>query len=75
MMDANRDDAISQAELRTGLATMGLKLRARQLERSFSIADSDSSGDIDFDEFLEFVGSAENEASRTIKASLLGVRA
>ena len=39
------------------------------------MADLDTSGDIDFEEFLDFVGSADTEASRTIKASLLGVRA
>ena len=74
-MDANRDDSISQVELRTGLATLGLKLSDRQLKMSFRMADTDASGDIDFDEFLEFVGGAEDEASTTIKSSLLGVRA
>ena len=75
MMDANRDDAISQAELRLGLASMNLKLSRKQMGTSFAIADADASGEIDFDEFLEFVGGAEDEASSTIKASLLGVRA
>ena len=75
MMDANRDDAISQAELRLGLASMGLKLSSKNMGRSFAIADTDASGEIDFDEFLEFVGGAENEASKVIKSSLLGVRA
>uniref|UniRef100_A0A7S0P2U6 EF-hand domain-containing protein n=1 Tax=Calcidiscus leptoporus TaxID=127549 RepID=A0A7S0P2U6_9EUKA len=74
-MDTNRDDAISRGELRQGLAMMGLRLSSKTLEQSFAMADLDTSGDIDFEEFLDFVGSADTEASRTIKASLLGVRA
>ena len=54
---------------------MGLKLSGPKMGSSFAIADADESGEIDFDEFLEFVGSAENEASKVIQASLLGVRA
>tara|TARA_B100000795_G_scaffold223575_1_gene178799 strand:- start:359 stop:523 length:165 start_codon:yes stop_codon:yes gene_type:complete len=54
---------------------MNLKLSRKQMGTSFAIADADASGEIDFDEFLEFVGGAEDEASSTIKASLLGVRA
>ena len=54
---------------------MGLQLDQSRLVSSFAAADSDESGDIDFDEFLEFVGVAESEASRAIKGSLLGVRA
>ena len=102
MMDTNRDEAISQPELRAGLASLGLTLSGKQLKTSFVIADADSSGEIDFDvcdgiptgasccsllgvtfwcsnpvlqEFLEFVGGAETEASKAIKDSLLGVRA
>ena len=75
LMDANRDELISAAELRAGLFTMGLKLDEAKLQSSFALADTDGSGDIDFDEFLEFVGTSESEASRAIKGSLLGVRA
>ena len=46
-----------------------------KLRSDFALADTDRSGAIDFDEFLEFVGGAESEASRAIKGSLLGVRA
>ena len=75
LMDANKDAQISQDELRVGLYSMGLKLDDEGLRSTFSLADTDQSGDIDFDEFLEFVGRAESEASRAIKNSLLGVRA
>lgn len=75
LMDANRDEQISIAELRAGLYSMGLKLDETKLRSSFQLADTDASGDIDFDEFLEFVGASESEASTAIKGSLLGVRA
>ena len=51
LMDLNRDEAISQAELRAGLASLGLTLSGKQLAKSFAIADADASGEIDFDEF------------------------
>ena len=75
LMDANRDEQISVTELRAGLCSMGLKLNEKKLQSSFALADTDASGDIDFDEFLEFVGASESEASRAIKGSLLGLRA
>jgi membrane protease YdiL (CAAX protease family) len=75
LMDTNRDEQISEVELRTGLYSMGLKLDSNKLRSNFALADTDQSGDIDFDEFLEFVGSAKSEASQAIKGSLLGVRA
>lgn len=75
LMDSNRDEQISVAELRAGLFTMQLKLDEGNLKSSFDLADTDESGGIDFDEFLDFVGTSESEASRAIKGSLLGVRA
>ena len=75
MMDRNRDEQISEAELRVGLYSLGLKLGGQKLRSDFALADTDRSGAIDFDEVLEFVGGAESEASRAIKGSLLGVRA
>lgn len=75
MMDSNRDDSISSAELRAGLFSLGLRLNEKKLGKNFRLADADNSGSIDFDEFLEFVGSAETEAAEAVKGSLLGVRA
>lgn len=75
LMDGNRDEQISEAELRVGLYSLGLKRDGTKLRSDFAVADTDQSGAIDFDEFLEFVGGAETDSSRAIKASLLGVRA
>ena len=58
-----------------GLYSLGLKLEESKLGLAFQLADSDSSGGIDFDEFLIFVNQSKVKASQAIKKSLLGVRA
>ena len=75
LMDTNRDEEISRGELRMGLSAMGLRLEERKLTAAFADADADGSGNVDFDEFLEFLGEAKSEDAQAIKRSLLGVRA
>ena len=69
LMDTDRDGVVSRSELRIGLYGLGLRL----VDSDFSSADADGSGQIDFDEFLDFVATARTEAAETINnASLLG---
>mmetsp|Transcript_148492 Transcript_148492/g.262181 ORF Transcript_148492/g.262181 Transcript_148492/m.262181 type:complete len:426 (-) Transcript_148492:82-1359(-) len=75
LMDTNRDEVLSTSELRMGLFSMGLKLNEQKFQSLFESADTDGSNDIDFDEFLEFVATADIDASsQESKRSLLGVR-
>lgn len=77
LTDTNRDGQISPSELRMAFFSMGLKVDEEQTKSAFERADLDGSGEIDFDEYLDFLANSEGEATevaKRIKLSLLGVR-
>jgi len=73
LMDTNRDGLISRKELRVALYSYGIRLSEMESEVITNQADTDSSGEIDFDEFLEFIG-PKGDTSKAIKTSLLGIQ-
>jgi len=72
LMDTNRDGVVSREELRIALYSYGISLSKGESETVLEKADVDGSGEIDFDEFLSFMG-PEGSTSKAIKGSLLGV--
>jgi len=72
LMDTNRDGVLSRKELRIALYSYGVKLSEEESGVVAGVADTDSSGEIDFDKFLEFVG-PEGSTDKAAKQSLLGM--
>jgi len=72
LMDTNRDGVVSREELRIALYSYGISLSKGESEVILQTADVDGSGEIDFDEFLSFMG-PDGSTSKAIKGSLLGV--
>ena len=69
------NDEDAPAELRNAFALRGSTEKGSggsSASSSSSTASPSSSGQLDFDAFLEFVATADTEAAETIKASLLG---
>ncbi len=56
LMDTDRDGLLSRKELRISLYSYGVYLSRDESEKVKRSADTDDSGSIDFDEYLEFVG-------------------
>lgn len=73
LMDTNRDGTVSREELRVALYSYGISLSKGESEVVLEKADADGSGEIDFEEFLGFMGT-EGSTAKAIKGSLLGVR-
>lgn len=71
LMDTNMDGAISRKELRIALYSYGVYLSEEESEEVKLAADKDNSGEIDFDEYLEFVGPTGSRF-KAVKYALLG---
>ena len=71
LMDTNRDGVLSRKELRVALISYGINLSQLQSERVARHADLDQSGDIDLNEFLEFVGPA-GSTGNAVRNTLFG---
>ena len=72
LADSNRDGELSREELRIALYSYGIRLSSDESAIVAQAADRDSSGTIDFGEFLEFIGPT-GSPGKAIKNSLLGV--
>eukprot|EP00585_Thalassiosira_rotula_P010156 CAMPEP_0196139290 /NCGR_PEP_ID=MMETSP0910-20130528/6616_1 /TAXON_ID=49265 /ORGANISM="Thalassiosira rotula, Strain GSO102" /LENGTH=402 /DNA_ID=CAMNT_0041399997 /DNA_START=51 /DNA_END=1259 /DNA_ORIENTATION=+ len=56
LMDTDMDGTLSRKELRIAMYSYGVYLSEAQSEEVKRAADTDSSGSIDFDEYLEYIG-------------------
>jgi len=74
LMDIDQDGYVSRKELRIGLYSFGVELPRSWSGGVFGMADKDKSGQLDFNEFVEFVKNGSGEASNALKRSILGVR-
>ena len=72
-IDTNRDGKISPDELRIALFSFGIKTDDATAKATFAAADTDSSGDVSFEEFSRFVKNGDGDASKAFKRGLLGV--
>ena len=72
-IDKNRDGSTSADELRIALFARGIKTDNATAQQTFAAADTDSSGDVSFEEFVKFVEEGEGEGSEAFKRGLLGV--
>ena len=72
-IDTNRDGKISPDELRIALFSFGIKTDDATAAQTFAAADTDSSGDVSFEEFARFVKNGDGDASKAFKRGLLGV--
>jgi len=70
-MDTNRDGLLSRKELRIALFAYGINLSVVQSAKVAAAADTDNSGLIDLDEFLEFVGPT-GSTGKAVRNSLYG---
>ena len=68
-----RDGKISPDELRIALFSFGIKTDDATAKATFAAADTDSSGDVSFDEFARFVKNGDGDASKAFKRGLVGV--
>jgi len=72
LMDKNQDGVVSRKELRVALFSYGVNLSKMESLEVLKAADADESGEIDFNEFLEFIdGGSPNKA---VQGALLGAR-
>lgn len=71
LMDTNRDGVISRKELRVALNSYGMNLSKMESEAITRDADLDMSGEIDLEEFLEYIGPS-GSPEKAAKNSLLG---
>lgn len=71
LMDTNRDGVLCRKELRVALFSYGINLSKFQSEQVYQKADADGTGDIDLDEFIEFVGPAGSTRS-AVRNTLFG---
>lgn len=71
LMDTNRDGVLCRKELRVALFSYGINLSKFQSEQVYQKADADGTGDIDLDEFIEFVGPA-GSTGRAVRNTLFG---
>jgi membrane protease YdiL (CAAX protease family) len=71
LMDTNRDGVLSRKELRVALFSYGINLSELQSAKVARQADLDQSGDIDLDEFIEFVGPT-GSTGKSVRNTLFG---
>mmetsp|Transcript_28626 Transcript_28626/g.61385 ORF Transcript_28626/g.61385 Transcript_28626/m.61385 type:complete len:450 (-) Transcript_28626:186-1535(-) len=71
LMDTNRDGELSRKELRIAMYSYGMNLSKIESEAVKQIVDTDESGSIDFDEYLEFIGPTGSRY-KAVKNTLLG---
>jgi Ca2+-binding EF-hand superfamily protein len=70
-MDTNRDGVISRKELRVALNSYGMNRSKMESEAITRDANLDMSGEIDLEEFLEYIGPS-GSPEKAAKNSLLG---
>jgi hypothetical protein len=71
LMDTNRDGVVSVKELKIALYSYGIRLSPAQWKQVKGSADLDGSGDIDCDEFLEFMGPT-GSTTQAVRYTLFG---
>lgn len=71
LMDTNQDGVLCRKELRVALFSYGINLSKFQSEKVYREADADGTGDIDLDEFLEFVGPT-GSTGKAVRNTLFG---
>lgn len=71
LMDTNRDGELSRKELRVALYSYGINLSKLESKEVKEAADTDGSGYIDFDEYLEFIG-PKGSRNMAVRNTLLG---
>lgn len=71
LMDTNRDGELSRKELRVALYSYGINLSKVESEEIEQAVDTDGSGLIDFDEYLEFIGPTGSRF-KAVRNTLLG---
>eukprot|EP00535_Pseudo-nitzschia_heimii_P007121 CAMPEP_0197174198 /NCGR_PEP_ID=MMETSP1423-20130617/825_1 /TAXON_ID=476441 /ORGANISM="Pseudo-nitzschia heimii, Strain UNC1101" /LENGTH=428 /DNA_ID=CAMNT_0042623101 /DNA_START=127 /DNA_END=1413 /DNA_ORIENTATION=+ len=71
LMDTNRDGKLSRKELRIALYSYGINLSKLESEAIEQAVDTDGSGSIDFDEYLEFIGPTGSRY-KAVRNTLLG---
>ncbi|KAL3905106.1 MAG: hypothetical protein SGILL_009811 [Bacillariaceae sp.] len=72
LMDKDQNGVVSRKELRVGLFAYGIDLSKMDSERIANSVDEDQSGDIDFGEYLEFIGPHEGSAQKAVDYAILG---
>jgi hypothetical protein len=71
LMDTNRDGELSRKELRVALYSYGINLSKGESEEIKEAVDTDGSGSINFDEYLEFIGPTDSRY-KAVRNTLLG---
>lgn len=71
LMDTNRDGVLSIKELKIALYSYGIRLSPPQWSQVKGSVDLDGSGDIDLDEFLEFMGPT-GSTTQAVRYTLFG---
>ena len=71
LMDTNKDGELSRKELRIALYTYGINLSKVESKKVKEAVDTDGSGLIDFDEYLEFIGPTGSRY-KAVRNTLLG---
>lgn len=71
LMDTDMDGTLSRKELRIALYSYGIYLSKSQSERVELAADTDGSGSIDFDEYLDYIGPTGSRY-KAVKYTLFG---
>lgn len=71
LMDTNKDGVVSRKELRVALFEYDINLSKMDSERLTETADLDGSGEIDFGEFLEFIG-PQGSTAKAVQYAMVG---
>jgi len=71
LMDTNKDGTLSRKELRIALYSYGIYLSRAQSELVEEAADTDQSGSIEFDEYLDYIGPPGSQY-KAVKYTLFG---
>jgi len=71
LMDTNKDGVLSRKELRVALFEYDINLSKMDSETVTETADLDGSGEIDFGEFLEFIG-PQGSTAKAVKYAMVG---
>ncbi|MGK3757265.1 MAG: membrane protease YdiL (CAAX protease family), partial [Bacillariaceae sp.] len=71
LMDTNQDGELSRKELRVAMYQYGVNLSKVESQQVKSAADTDESGSIDFDEYLDYIGPLGSKY-KAVRNTLLG---
>lgn len=70
LMDKNQDGVVSRKEFRVGLFAYSIDLSKADSAKLANAVDEDESGDIDFGEYLEFIGPHDGKTKEAINEAL-----